>query len=395
MSEFYIDPKSLYDEELDSFTDLWDDYSTLWGNFQNILDRSVVLPHHAIQAPLVIAYSLSNQKWAKTLPLLFLYGKEGSAKSQIIKLNRHLHDSTIYGADCTFASTRNELNRMKWLDYEEDRTMHRDGAMLLFDNVYPQTFLNDEKLLSMMLRSYEDSNDTVSIAAAMGENYSFRTFTAKMISSVQPFSSIHQLRELNRRMITIRTKPLKEMTEDELSHRIDGEVLDLDSVNFDGLNFKYVQFWNDASNCARYVQLRKQLTRANGTAQKYLKNAVTEEKSKILVDLIVTSVVTGGYTSLEASIDAMAEHFELNTRLMAKDTPASVEVFKNFIDDWLSLKGTADCSIPTSEIKAIADDLNLNWKSERRLGQKEISEVMNEIGWSLDGKRSAWVKTVQ
>lgn len=390
----YISPETLYDETLESYETYWDQSATIWDNFKNLLDASVALPDHKVQSPIVIAYSLCNQKWAKTLPILFLFGKEGSAKSQVIKLNRALHGATIFGGDCTFASIRNELQSMKWIDSDEDRSFHRDGAMLLFDNVYPSTFQNDEKLLSMMLRSYESGNDTVTIAGPMGENIVFKTFTSKMISSVQAFSSIHALRELNRRMIVIRTKALRDMKEDELDH-VPEDILDLDSISFEGLNWEYIKFWSDAGVCHNYVQLRQKLTRKGGVTARLLSESMSEEKRKIVIDLIVTSVVSGGFSSLEASIEAFVQFFELSAKRMAGDTPASVEHFKTFIENYLIICGEGNQQIPTQEIKKIADDLNDNWKAERRLGQKEITDIMAGLGWTLDGKRNVWIPVIR
>lgn len=390
----YIDPSQLYTEALDSYETLWNTQASLWDNFKALLDSSIALPDHEIQSPVVIAYSLANQKWAKTLPILFLYGKEGSAKTQIIKLNKALHQSTIYGVDCTFASIRNELQAMKWLEKDEERELHRDGAMLLFDNIYPDTFLRDEKLLAMMLRSYESANDVVTIAGPMGENIVFRTFTSKIMSSVQSFAPIHSLRELNRRMLTIRTKALRDMKPDELTH-VPDDILDLDSINFEGLNWEYTKFWNDVIVCNSYVQNRKQLTRSNSSANKYLKSVVTEEKAKIVVDLICTGMVTGGFTSLEHGIDTFGAYFDLHAKRTAGDMPASIEIFKKFIEDYCLLRGDLAKEIPVGEIKSIADDLNDNWKAEKRISQKEITEIMASLGWTLDGPRKVWVPVIQ
>lgn len=402
----YIDPAQLYGESLDSWESLWEPSASLWDNFKSLFNSSILLPDHEIQSPIVLAASLANQKWSKTLPLVLLYGKEGSAKSQIIKLNAALHDATVFGADCTFASIRNELTRQKWLDPEE-RKQIRDGAILLLDNVYPDTFLVDSKLLSMFLRAYEEGNDTCTIASAMGENITFRTFCSKFLSSVQLFSSIHALRELNRRMITIRTKALRDMSAEELGAGPSGDILDLDSINWNGLNWAYVQFWNEPVNCARYVSLRKQLTRSNSATGKYMKSVLTEEKCKILVDLIVTSVVTGGFSTLESAIDAFAAFYQLHAQRMADTTPASIEAIQAFIDDELSgvaqhnqqaeligveqLPETIDAAKLKAHLKALEDAGGV----EHRLGPKEINSLMVSLGWKLKGRPSVWVRAAK
>lgn len=391
----YIDPKALYAESLDSFETHWDDYATIWDNTANLFNHSVLLPDHREQSPILISYLLVNQKWSKTLPILFLYGKEGSGKSQVIKLAAQLHDSTILGSDSTFASVRNELTRMKWLDLDEDKEVHRDGALLLFDNVYPSTFLNDEKLYSMILRSYEAENDTVLIAGPMGENIKFKTFTSKIISSVQPFGATHALRELNRRMIVIRTKALRDMVAGEVTDDISDNMLDLDSINFEGLNWKYVQFWNDASVCMNYVKQRQLLTRSNGVAQKYLRSLLSEERRKIVVDLIVTSVVTGGFTSLEASIEAFAEYYKIHDERSSTEMPASIDSFKEFVEQYVVLAGSGSKVIPADMVKKHCEHLNDTWKAEQRIGQKEVSQIMATLGWTLDNARGGWVPTIQ
>jgi hypothetical protein len=111
----------------------------------------------------------------------------------------------------------------RWLD--EECEFEKDGATLLFDNVYCSTFTQNPQLLALILSGYDKSSDKLMIASAMGENIIFRTFSSKIISSVEPLWLDAKLKELSRRLLIIRHQRTEELGEIDLEGKID-----LDSI---------------------------------------------------------------------------------------------------------------------------------------------------------------------
>lgn len=390
----YVDPNSFYSEELESWSTYWNDSLTIWENVQNLFNECILLPDHDIQLPVLVAYSLVNQKWAKALPILFLNGVSGSAKSQVIKINKALHNcGSIQGPDCTFVSLRNEIKRQYWLD--EEAGFVRDGAMLLFDNVWERTFLNDDNLLSMLLRSYELSNAVVTTSSqTFGENTSYQVFSSKIISSVQTFNS-PKLHEIHRRVLTIRFKRLKDMDKEEIE-QLDFSPLDTDSVDWSDMYSAYFAFWSEPANCRHYVELRRKLTDRRSRIRQKVEDAFPcfqEDRWKVSLDLICTMVVTGGYPDYWEAVKALGEFFIRSDEVLDKTKSASSVLLAEWIEGWIDKardtewehlidpKQLANHAKRLVELQKVDDDL-------RR--PKVLAEVMQSLGW-VKGK-DGWVR---
>lgn len=390
----YIDPSAIYKDHSTHWSEFWHDDLSIWENMSNLVNDCILLPSHSIQAPIVTAYSLVNQKWAKAMPILFLYGVSGSAKTKIIDLNKGLHQvGEIQGPECTFVSLRNEISRQYWIDKESGFV--RDGAMLLFDNAWERTFLGDDKLLAMILRSYERANAsiTVSSSSTFGENVSYTTFSSKIISSVALFQN-PRLKEIHRRLLIIRLKKLSEFTPEELAQASDFEPLDLDSVDFEGFYSVYFNFWNQEDVCLKYAKTRAFLVdRRHRVRQKILEKYpfYTEERFKVTIDLIATMVVSGGYETVWSAIDALAAFYEFSDSQFNSRSTIE-EVVREFIEtskiNQKILGG--DEGINPKALKAyVLKSIELGVIPEEYKRDTNLIEVMQSLGYSLT--RNGWI----
>jgi hypothetical protein len=320
----YLDPKVFYAESLDSWEDLWNRELTIFQNLKNIVSSAVFLPDSEIQIPVAIAYLMTSQKWAKILPLMLCYGREGTGKSTLTKLASHLRSSEILGQSSTFASIRNELNNSRWLD--EECEFEKDGATLLFDNVYCSTFTQNPQLLALILSGYDKSSDKLMIASAMGENIIFRTFSSKIISSVEPLWLDAKLKELSRRLLIIRHQRIEDLGAIDLEGKID-----LDSISWDGFSSIYFDFWSSKTNVERYVNTRKMLTR-RGKKPFTIPDTLSSNIWAISIDLIATGISVGAWMEPQESIDHLSEFFKLQTEKLAASESSILTFLRWFIN---------------------------------------------------------------
>jgi hypothetical protein len=331
----YLNPVDFYAETLETWKDLWDESKPLYENLKEIVSQSVFLPDRDVQIPVAISYMMTSQKWAKVLPLMLCYGREGTGKSTLTKLASHLRSSEILGQSSTFASIRNELNNSRWLDEEGD--LERDGATLLFDNVYASTFTLNANLLALILSGYDKSSDKLMIASAGGENINFRTFSSKVISSVEPIWLDPKLKELARRLIVIRHQRLEELKDEYESFE---NRLDLDSIEWGGIEKVYFDFWNKRFNVELYVKTRNLLTK-RGKKPFTIPESLPSDKWAISVDLICTGISIGAWSDIQEAVNHMNEFFRIQTEKLAT-SESSIQTFLRLyiekevgtIEDW-------------------------------------------------------------
>ena len=392
----YISPSTLYQDNSESFKEYWKDSESLYHNCYYLLSEAVLLPEHSVQMPIVVGYSLLNQKWAKSMPILFLHGLSGSAKSQIITFNKALHDvKQIQGAECTFVSLRNEIQRQYWID--EESGFIRDGAMLLFDNAWERTFLNDDKLLAMLLRSYEVGNAviTTSSSTSFGDNKSYCVFSSKIISSVSMFQS-PRLSEIQRRILIVRCKRLKDFTPEELEDADNFDPLDLDSLDWGGIYSEYFNFWNQEDTCIAYTKHRQYLSdRRHKVRQRTVKayQWFTEERYKVSIDLICTLMVSGGASTYEEAIGMLAAFYELTDTNLGRLKGSSEEIVKDYIAlhlQTVELTGDSENINPKLLKQHIVKHVELGLMPEEMKRDKAIGELMVSLGWSLS--KEGWVR---
>ncbi len=324
--EGYLNPAEFYADTLESWEDLWDKSKSLYDNLRSIISDTVFLPDRDIQLPVAISYIFTSQKWAKVLPLMLCYGREGTGKSTLTKFASLIRKAEILGQSSTFASIRNELNRSRWID--EEGAIERDGASLLFDNVYASTFTLNPSLLSLILSGYDRSSDKLMIASTMGENIIFRTFSSKVISSVEPLWLDARLKELSRRLIVIRHQRLEDLASEYESFE---NRLDLDSVSWEGIEKLYLDFWMSRAVVEVYVKTRKQLTK-RGKKSFTIPDTLPSEKWAISVDVICTGICLGAWGGVQEAVNHLGRFFELQTEKLATSESAILTFLRLYIE---------------------------------------------------------------
>jgi len=396
--EVYLDPKIIYAEELQSWRELWDRDLSLYANVLNLCQQSIALPKQKLQLPIAVVYMLIPSKWAKVLPILFCCGDRGTGKTTIAIIASKLHgQSQLFSAADTFASIRNALDSMRWID-PESKDYEKDGVILCWDNIHKETLLRDPKIYQMFLFGYNRNSERILIAGSDGTNREYRVFCPKIISSVQPLHAYYEFEELKRRLLIICHKQYEKLSEQDkaelpLDFNISTARIDLDAVDWTGIEHEFFSFWNNEAICKQYARYRTSITR-KGKKDWHLPSVITGEKWTICIDLIATGLSVGAWQTIQEAIDHLAEYFEWIDSIS--------DLFKTntfyLIQEWLDEKfriakenkkvmvknriPTPSLSFQTRELKDFLNfkqtegcvDINLNKKDEVR-----------ELGWRMAG----------
>lgn len=395
----YLDPKVFYANELDHWEKLWSHEKSLYDNVESIIDSAVMFPSRDTVLPLITTYMLVPSKWSKVLGILLCYGKEGSGKSTVSHLACKLHGLTqTFSATDTFASIRNSLDNMRWLT--EDKQQEKEGAILCWDNIHASTLIENKNIYQMLLFGYNRSSEKISIASSNGNNLEFYVFSPKILSTVDPIHLDTSFKELHRRLYLIPHKPYSMFLPSDKKPYQDRSIedrLDLDSIDWEGIEDEFFKFWNDKENVRSYAKLRTLLTRKNSIYSKNLPKSITAERWTICVDLIVTGVITGKWSTPAEATEYFAIYWEyIDNELV--ESSATVGFLKAFIDEQvgsqiaLNQKMIAGGFAPNeiylapNKVKekmlyhATRGELDIN------ASNKEIAAIMQQLGWKLTTK---------
>ncbi len=397
----YLDPKAMYANALDSWEELWDDSISIFWNTKNILEQIVWLPNPKILNTLVAIYILAPTKWTKILPILFCYGEQGSGKSSTSIFANLLHGYTqTFSSADTFASIRNSLDNMRWID-PELKELEKEGAILCWDNINKETLLRDIKLYNMLLFGYNRSTEKVQIANMDGTNKEYKVFCPKILSSIESIHLDYQFSELRRRMMVIPHKQFEKFNYlDKEYYRgrdFDLEKLDLDSISWEGIETKFLQFWSNVDTCKEYVMYRKILTK-RGNKPFEIPDSISSTQWTISIDLICTGLVLKAFDSINHALEFFAKYWEYSKVEIYSEFSATLEHLRSFIgDETESLK---ECNrllvekdlkpkkiyIHPKRLKHHLDKLQSEGALDIMPRPKYIQEIMNQLGWKLTTK---------
>ena len=395
----YLDPRKFYAEELESWKQLWDDSKTFYDNVESIVDNSVFFPNRQVVLPLVTTYMLVPSKWSKVLGVLVCYGKEGSGKSTVshIACKIHGHKQTFSATD-TFASIRNSLDKMRWLT--DDKHFEKEGVILCWDNIHASTLIENKNIYQMLLFGYNRNSERISIASSNGTNQDFYVFSPKILSTVDPIHLNTNFRELHRRTYLIPHKPYGLFLAKDKQQYADRSIedrLDLDSINWDGIDDKFFEFWNTKSNVQMYAKLRTALVRKNSAYSKNLPQSINSERWTICIDLIVTGIVTGKWSDVGEAIKYFGEYWQyLDDESI--EASASVSFMKAFIEEEAGNEMKLNKKLLSQGFTPNEIYLSPNKLKDRMLfhsargeldisaTNKEIAAIMNQLGWKLTMK---------
>ena len=394
----YLDPKILYRNSLDSWEELWDNSSSLFENTLELLKQLVWLPNPEINNILVSIYILAPTKWAKILPILFCYGENGSGKSTTSILANILHGytQTLSSAD-TFASIRNNLDNMRWIDVV-NKDLEKEGAILCWDNINKEVLTRDSRLYSLLLFGYNRSTDKVSIANQDGTNKEYFVFCPKILSSVEPLHLDFQFTELRRRMLVILHKKFEKFNNsDKLYYQgldLNRDKLDIDSISWEGIENNYYRFWGNPDKCKEYVMHRKILTK-RGKKSFTIPETIKSHEWTISIDLICTALVLRVFSSIQEAVDFFGKYWEYCKAEVYSEFSATLEHLREFIHE--ETKSSREANqiiiqqggkpkriwIKAKRLKNKLDSLQAEGALDTTLRTKEIGQIMNQLGWKL------------
>jgi len=400
----YINPQDFYNQEMESWSNLWDDGKSLYQNTFDILSSIVWLPQPEIFTKLATIYILTSVRWSKVLPILLCYGEQGSGKSTIgFFANKVRGQNQIFSPSDTFAAIRNELTRMRWVD-PDTRGIELEGAILIWDNIYASTITENDNLKQLLLCGYNRQSSTMRIATLKGENISFDVFCPKIVSSVEPVYLDNQLLELKRRLLIIPHKPYEKFSNAEkryYSDKLFSDRLDLESISWDGIYTKYDDFWSDSINQPAYASIRNSLTK-RGKKNFTLPENITSARWTIIVDLIATGVLMGAWSDNQDAIDFFEEYFRLVDESYFSDKSALKDHLDFFIEKQVGEEIKQNerikeiggvpftISINTKALQIHLDNLFKDGAIEIRPTPDVRDRVMRELGWKLT--KQGWIQ---
>ena len=399
MSEGYLDPKQIYAEELQHWSDFWDSEKRLYENVKGIVEQTVLLPDANIMLPVACTYLCVPSKWAKILPILFSVGEKGSGKSTLATFGAKLHGVEIFSAADTFASLRNALNKMRWID-PADKDFEQEGVIMCWDNIHANTLLNDQKIFQMLLFGYSRASEIINIADKNGENISFHVFSPKVMSSIDLLYVDPRFQELWRRLLIIKHKPWEKFT----SHEKDNsnfnvmEKLDLDSVSWTGLSDKFLGFWSDSDMCRQYAKYRSYLTR-KGRKSFTIPESITGEQWTVSIDLICTGLCIGTWESYQEAADGMGAYWHWANNTVLYELSATIGQLKIFIEEEVGL-ARKQRDITGSNERLVINPARLKDRLAflQNTGELDdtpktrvIVECMRQLGWKLEAG-TGWVE---
>jgi hypothetical protein len=403
----YVDPRDVYGDELDSWTELWDFNATLYQNVYNIATQAVILPRHEQQMPLAVTYLCVPTKWAKVIGLLFSYGQKGSGKTTFADLAVRLHpNAKLSQPGDTYASLRNALNERRWID-RDTQEQESEGAILAWDNLRSEVLERNVDVYNLLLCGYSRASEVTSIAGKDGRNIEFKTFCPKILSSVDPLHLNPDFSELLRRIYLIEHKPY------ELFNKIDKEGipegfdivsdrLELDSIDWAGLPTEFLKFWNNPENHKLYAQYRKMLTK-RGKKPVTLTPSMTGARWTISVDLIVTGLVTGAWTNPQDAVTYMCSYWEWFDDYLKGGSSATKQLLQDFISEQakgqlamyevMLEQGITNPPKPVIQANILKTQLDI-WQREGQLDitprTRDVGKLMGELGWRLT--KRGWEK---
>lgn len=401
----YLNPKDFYANELESWECLWNENLTLYENAYSILSQSVFLPNKTLILPLATIYILMPCKWSKVAPIMFNWGDKGSGKSTIATLANYIHGfKQTFSPTDTFASVRNALDAMRWVNNEE-KDLEKEGALLAWDNIHINTLERDPKLYQLLLFGYNRSTDRIRIASTQGKNIDYHVYCPKIISSIEPIHLVPEFNELQRRLIVIPHKPFEKFNSEEMQDYegidIKSDRLELDSISWDGIEKEFLTFWNTPEYCQNYVAWRGMLTR-KGKKPFKLPPTISGENWTISIDLIATGLTLKVWNSPQNAIDYLGDYWEYINLKIFSESSATLGHLRNFINEEVGLMLSLNTKI--IESGGVPHEILINpQKLKDRLvwlqntgqlditpRQKDINFLMWELGWKLSVK--GWVQ---
>ena len=243
-----FDWKTFNDASLTSYKEYWGDNLSYFENVRTLYNRCIWHKNNQETiSHIASAYACSHSLAMQFCPILFYQGKSGSAKSESAKLIASIRESIgdVLGAQCTFASVRNVINKSRWYvhsEYLQDNSLDNEKpTVLIWADIKEGDLSENRQLYSLLRNGCDRKEDRLLIAGEAGQNHEFYVFCPKIVSSVEAFYSYPKWSELKRRILLIRTDILD--TSQSASEFRDSQLC-CDDIDFTGCYSHFNQFWN-------------------------------------------------------------------------------------------------------------------------------------------------------
>ncbi|HEY9660521.1 MAG TPA: hypothetical protein V6C65_18865 [Allocoleopsis sp.] len=375
-------------------------------NVMEILGRATVFPNHDVVAPIATAYALVPSAMAEVLPVLIYCGESGSGKSTGMILSSRVTGlgDYIQGANSTYASLRNLVNRLRWVSQEYNFERH---YCLYWDDINRSYFRDKPEIFSMFKSGYNRATGKISIASKdkAGTNMEFDCFGPKITSTVDAFWLDPGFSELLRRVIVIPTKKWDSFTQHEKNVALEhlGEdfsidkKLNLQSYDWSGFEQKFRDTWNDPANCETYAHLASDLISCQGFS-----HGLASERWEICVDLVASGITTGVWNSIDSAIECLGKYWADFDSNASESTRAITLVLGQFLakktESAEALRqqygAKIPITIPTKEVKE-----HLHWARDQgmldvELTTRNVTDAMKDLGFALKMHQGLvhWVK---
>jgi len=405
MSQSPIDFRSFSKQHKKHYSEFTDSSLPFSWQIAEIIRTGCRFPHHDIQYRVVANYLILPGALLEVCPILFLCGKQGSGKSQVGIFASHIHKTTVFSADSTYASIRNHIsNNKKRLiklptanpdDIAEYKEIE-NNIFLVWDDLDSNLLAEDKQLYRLLKTGYNRSTSTIQISSSqVGKNLVFDAFSPKIISSVTNVTLEPRFRELSRRCLVIETQILEELNQackaknPNFVEYTAKHLINFLSYEFAGLHESFNEFWEDTEMLKDYGLILKEVD----AVLKQQQNFISVDKASLVRELIAVGVISTQFNSVIEGVELYLEFFNLKnlavennnqllrdeiTNLLAKEL-AQIDTFNE------KYKARLDYTVKSSSIWGFIDHLVETGMIAAKPTVLELNQLLLDIGWFLDG----------
>lgn len=274
-----FDWKTFENASLTSYKEYWQADLSYFENVRRLYNRCIWHKNNQeVISHIAATYACSHSLAMQFCPILFYQGKSGSAKSESAKLIASVRESIgdILGAQCTFASIRNVINKSRWYlhsEYLQDVSLDNEKpTILIWADIKEGDLSENRQLYSLLRNGCDRKEDRLLIAGEAGQNHEFYVFCPKIVSSVEAFYSYPKWSELKRRILLIRTDIIDNSASAQSFRE---NQLCCDDLDFTGCFKHFNQFWDRENLIALAHRIKhgkaKHLMLANGFTEHEIK----------------------------------------------------------------------------------------------------------------------------
>jgi hypothetical protein len=215
---------------------------------------------------------------------------------------------------------------------------------------------------------------------------------------------VSALGELHRRLMVIPHKQVIETGETRDGSRSVGELRSLTSVNWNGIETEFFNFWMNKENCLNFPRWRNWLSKNVGKSSSKisLPESVTSLRWTISLDICATLMTTANSHDPVAAVQIICRYWERIDKVCGFISPfkEQMEFFveqtvgdqlrQNEIAQKAGLPPIHKPMINPNELKTFLESCYAEGKLDEFPSVKRYSPLMAELGWKLT--RKGWVK---